>query len=404
MKITRTFIFGLTLLVGVSATVQKAAAQIPCGPSINPLQVLSVNWPQYRFDAKRSGCNPYEHIVNASNVGSLTTKWQTSTPLALGHSPVLVNGVLYADNYAFNALTGALLWDNGIVTLAPPAVVNGVEYIGVGTYPNTFVDAVNTADGTILWSFPTGHNVYSSPTVVNGVVYVGCEDDNVYALNAATGALVWKYTTQSYIDASPAVTNGVVYIGSADHNLYALDAATGSLLWKYMTFGKILSSPSVAGNTVYVGSSSPDLYFYALNATTGALVWKSQMNPIGYGAGRNSPAVANGVVYVFDEYANLYAYNANTGAVVWTYSPGPIPLLDANPVIANGVLYWTNVILSSALALDARTGTPLWTYYNADDVPVSPPIVANGVVYFVGSTGGENNPSGVVWAFHLPGQ
>jgi eukaryotic-like serine/threonine-protein kinase len=30
--------------------------------------------------------------------------------------------------------------------------------------------------------------VFSSPAVVNGVVYVGSDDHNVYALNATTGA------------------------------------------------------------------------------------------------------------------------------------------------------------------------------------------------------------------------
>src|SRR5437899_13665 len=47
--------------------------------------------------------------------------------------------------------------------------------------------------GGLVWSFRTGGNVDSSPTVVNGVVYVGSEDGRVYALNASTGAKVWSY-------------------------------------------------------------------------------------------------------------------------------------------------------------------------------------------------------------------
>ena len=57
--------------------------------------------------------------------------------------------------------------------------------------------------------------VDSSPAVANGVVYVGSDDDNVYALNASTGAKLWSYTTGGYVDSSPAVANGVVYVGSA---------------------------------------------------------------------------------------------------------------------------------------------------------------------------------------------
>jgi len=405
MKITRTYVFSLTLLAALSLNVHKAAAQIPCGPSINPLQTLSINWPEFRFDPKHSGCNPYEHIVNASNVGSLEVKWQTPTQFPMGRSPVLVNGALYTDDYAFNASTGALLWDSGLSISSEPTVVNGVEYVGGGQYPDTFLYALNATNGEILWAFPTGSTVSSSPTVVNGVVYFGSSDWNVYALNAATGALLWKYTTQSYVDSSPAVANGMVYIGSSDHYLYALDASSGSLVWKYMTFGVIQSAPSVSGNNVYFGSSSPDLYFYALNATTGTLVWKSQMNPIGEGAVRNSPAVANGLVYVADEYEYLYAFNASTGAVVWKYSPGPFNLENASTVVANGVVYMTLLALDSVIAVDAHTGSQLWSYRGSENnSPASPPIVANGVVYVVGTAGDVHNPTGVAWAFHLPGQ
>ncbi len=49
---------------------------------------------------------------------------------------------------------------------------------------------------------------------------------NLYALNASTGALLWKYTTGSLVQSSPAVVNGMVYIGSIDGNLYAFGLPT----------------------------------------------------------------------------------------------------------------------------------------------------------------------------------
>lgn len=56
------------------------------------------------------------------------------------------------------------------------------------------------------WFYTTGGPVASSPAVVNGIVYFGSGDDNVYAVNASTGALVWKYTTANIITlSSPAV-------------------------------------------------------------------------------------------------------------------------------------------------------------------------------------------------------
>jgi hypothetical protein len=37
------------------------------------------------------------------------------------------------------------------------------------------------------WIFKTGDFVSSSPAVVNGTVYVGSTDNNIYALSAAAG-------------------------------------------------------------------------------------------------------------------------------------------------------------------------------------------------------------------------
>jgi outer membrane protein assembly factor BamB len=107
--------------------------------------------------------------------------------------------------------------------------------------------------------------VFSSPAVANGVVYVGCDNRNVYALNATTGANLWSYTTGGNVESSPAVANGVVYVGSNDNNLYALNATTGANLWSYTPVG---SSPAVTNGVVYVGSQDHNLYALGTTPTT----------------------------------------------------------------------------------------------------------------------------------------
>jgi len=79
--------------------------------------------------------------------------------------------------------------------------------------------------------YATNDYVDSSPAVANGVVYVGSNDNNVYALNARTGAKLWSYATGNEVIRSPAVANGVVYVGSLDQVVYALNASTGAKLW-----------------------------------------------------------------------------------------------------------------------------------------------------------------------------
>lgn len=62
----------------------------------------------------------------------------------------------------------------------------------------------------------------SSPTIVNGLVYVASTDHKIYALNVSTGSLLEAFTTDDGIDSSPAIVNGILYIGSRDTYLYAL--------------------------------------------------------------------------------------------------------------------------------------------------------------------------------------
>jgi outer membrane protein assembly factor BamB len=83
---------------------------------------------------------------------------------------------------------------------------------------------LNAANGAKIWSYTTGDEVESSPAVVNGVVYIGSNDWNIYALNAVNGAKIWSYTTGNWVVSSPAVVNGVVYVGSDDGKVYAFGA------------------------------------------------------------------------------------------------------------------------------------------------------------------------------------
>src|ERR1700722_17900147 len=52
----------------------------------------------------------------------------------------------------------------------------------------------NVGSLALTWAYqPEGGEDYSSPpTVANGVVYIGSENNDVYALNASTGAKLWS--------------------------------------------------------------------------------------------------------------------------------------------------------------------------------------------------------------------
>lgn len=79
------------------------------------------------------------------------------------------------------------------------------------------------------------------------VVYVGSRDNNLYAVDAFTGQKKWHFPTGGEVWSSPTVVNDVVYVGSGsgDKNLYAVDAGTGKKKWSFPTRGEVFSSPTV---------------------------------------------------------------------------------------------------------------------------------------------------------------
>jgi outer membrane protein assembly factor BamB len=123
-----------------------------------------------------------------------------------------------------------------------------------------------------------GYALNSSPTVFDGVVYIGGNNGTFYAIDESTGAVVWKrflgYVNPAKggcgtmgITATATVTPGTatgaatVYVSSGNGYLYAMNAATGAVRWKsviHLPVGKTANyydwaSPTVANKKIYVG-------------------------------------------------------------------------------------------------------------------------------------------------------
>ena len=101
----------------------------------------------------------------------------------------------------------------------------------------------------------------------------------------------------------------------------------------------------------------------------------------GNNGGPTSAALANGVVYVGSYPSGIvYALNARTGTSLWSYQTGGG--IVSSPAVVNGVVYIGSRD-NNVYALNASTGALLWSYTTGGYVDSSP-AVANGVVY-VGS-------------------
>lgn len=229
---------------------------------------------------------------------------------------------------------------------------------------------------TEVWTFASAGGIESSPAVVNGVVYVGSDDGNVYALDASAGAELWSFATGGAVESSPTVVDGVLYVGSDSNKVFALDASTGTQLWAITREGRVLSSPTVASGIVLVGSfedSFEDRRLLALDASTGAELWSLDAWV------ESSPAVAKGVAFVTTDDDFLYALDAETGSVVWRYvMPNSVM---SSPAVVNGVVYVTLYDDGTVYAFDATIGALLWVSFPLHGAIDTSPAVANGAVY-----------------------
>ena len=76
--------------------------------------------------------------------------------------------------------------------------------------------------GDKIWSFKTGGWVTSPAIESDGTIYVGSDDNNLYAINP-DGSKKWAYATNGVVYSSPAIgSDGTLYFGSDDGYFYAI--------------------------------------------------------------------------------------------------------------------------------------------------------------------------------------
>jgi len=290
-----------------------------------------------------------------------------------------------------------LVWNyttNGAV-MSSPSIVNGILYVGS---QDKNVYAIDSGSGNLIWKFQTNGTIESSPAVANGKVFIGSDDGYVYCLDSYSGNLIWKRFVNGdlpitsgaavMLRSSPAVVGKTVYIGSVDGNLYALDVDNGAVLWKFETKGIITSSPTVADGAVYITSEEPtEGALYKINSSDGTLIWRKpleyQQQFTGGTDMQGTPTVVNGIVFVSTNLREYYGINASSGDTVWTFTnPNAAEFIVSSPIYIDGKLFIIDKF--DIACLNATTGKKLWSSYSGDELYVSPSY-ADGKLYVVTS-------------------
>ena len=185
-----------------------------------------------------------------------------------------------------------------------------------------------------LWSFKCEDEIRGTPTLHQGMLFIGCYDNNLYALNAADGQFQWKYATEGGIVTRPTVYDNNVIFGSEDKRLHVVGVRAGKVVWTYYTDGKIYSSPHIADGHIFFGSEDQDLH--AVNVNSGRAVWKySTDGPI-----YSTPVVANEMVFFGNEAGGLYAVDFR-GTLKWRFQSKRA--ITSSPVYKGQAIYFSSV-------------------------------------------------------------
>jgi outer membrane protein assembly factor BamB len=250
--------------------------------------------------------------------------------------------------YALNASDGSQRWHvqvNGHIVQCAPAVGEGMVYIT----STSGVVALDARDGSQRWhvDLASSSTNPSSPALANGLLFFGggwaqsgvpiaappgAGPLGLYALRASDGAVVWTHPTGDQVFDTPTVVDGIVYAGEFADGLMALRASDGKLLWSRKGLNAS-GSLAVANGVIYVAAF--DQHAYALSARDGSQLWQTREGEIGPSNG--GLTVSDGVVYVVD--TGVVALHATNGTRMWRRSGNDNRLLFSTPLVVQGVVF-----------------------------------------------------------------
>lgn len=388
-------VYAVDAATGALRWFHDAGAPVGGAPLVTDTRVVFVDRANRIHAVRRDAGEPLWRVIGGPD---LPLPWGREGWDYLMASPVLAGELVLAGTgdgnlYAVSLEDGAVRWrfGTGGRIRSAPAVHEGVAYVGAG---DGIVYGVALNDGTEVWRFETeGHGldaadwgfdrrqIYASPTIVDGVLYVGSRDASLYAVDLASGQPRWTFKdgTTGWIMASPAVSQGRVFSArSSGGRVRAVDLEAGTELWVFQTGGFVYSSPAVVGSTMYVGGG--DGHIYAFDAATGDRRWT-------YRTGRgvfSTPAVWEGRLFVGSDDGFLYALEGTDGpaprtAVFWDESMMSRAVWGANETHERVVEYFRergyealdSAGLEGFLAERLTDGAPSVVLIAMDAIPAS---------------------------------
>jgi len=401
--------------------------------SITPIASAS-DWQQFQKDEIHTG-----YTADTAPISDPVMAWNYSTSgggwSGIDTTPIVADGKVFALNYqgylyAFNATTGAYIWDvlcnegEGQFELAVPAYHDGIVYAatsgGAANVGHGRVTAVHADSGLIremvdLSAGADGFQLNTPVTYADNRIYVGSwkgdttttNDSGTYFCLKANDVsdVIWSRTADyntGYYWAGSAIIGRYLVFGDDRSNVTCLDKETGALI-DHINVSETcgLNAKEIRSSIVWndvndrIYFTSKGGYAFALgfDQTTGHFIPTDHWNTsIGYST--STPVVYDGRLYVgqggFGNNGKVYCMSESDGSAIWsTPNLGGVQASPALSVV-NGrkFIYFTiNNDNGSAYCLEdlGSTYTTQWIWnppYPDDQHILQGMVISDGMVYF----------------------
>lgn len=468
----------LRLLVAILVIATATAFELlPAAGADDGRSTSPVSWTTYGYDLARTGYNPSETTIGVGNAGNLHVRWSAklgavmiaqpveSASVNFGRSTksVVYEGTEHGDFYALDAATGHTLWHRNLGSIqttckeVTPKGIFGIGGAGMIDRARNVVfvaggdgaiHSLDLATGRETSGCPVKHvfqpayeHVFGGINERNGKLYVadassGCDTPpykgRVFEIDIRSHTVV-----NSFYPATPLVNGGGIWgpggasIDSANGHVFV---ATGNALTKPESYSysenvveldaslKVLGA-NYPGLATYPGLVSGDADFgatpilyrpsdcstpqvaaknkfgllvvYKEGALSSGYTQLLQIANVSHGQFNGIPAwnPRTNMLYVSNSsdsntgtyFHGLVALHAGDDcqlSLAWQQTVGPNYTSVSPPTVANGVVYYGDGRGNTERAFDAATGAPLWSSGSTIRGGLyAAPMVVNGTLY-----------------------
>jgi alcohol dehydrogenase (cytochrome c) len=223
-----------------------------------------------------------------------------------------------------------------------------------------------------IYSLHDTHDLQSTPTVANGLMYVTSANE-CHALDAGSGRLVWHYrrprtkgiggVSALGINRGAAVAGGKVFMAMDNGHLIALDALSGALLWDTAMVDwhenyNATSAPLLVGSQVIYGVAGGDDgargFVAAFSQESGKETWRFWSVPR-RGEPGSQTWKGNGIDHPSGAAWMTGVYDTELDTIYW-------PIGNPGDDLIGDDREGDNLYTDSVVALDPRSGKLRWYF------------------------------------------